>query len=121
MKTKAVLQISVIYEDFSLTPEELRAVVSQNITRAVNRGLLTEGLDSTVAEWSVNFDFKPQNLTMPTQIYLKAIYEGDGDESEGIKATLQYLAEYLASRGELSDDRVPVAEWDSQVSVQKVV
>lgn len=120
MKIKAVLNLSVIYEDFSLTPEQIREIVTKNITQAVSRGLLTEGLDSVVEDWSLTFDFHPQGQTMPTQIYLKALLEGDNDETDAIKATFQYFAEYLASRGELSDERVPVAEWDSQVTVQKI-
>lgn len=118
MKYKASLSISVVFENFSVSREDIRKALKDNVTTCVNRGLLTEGIDSTVEDWAVSVEFEPVDQKMKAIIEVKALYEDEGENRETIRSTIEGLADYMASRGYLSDEVEVVDDWFATAEVE---
>lgn len=118
MKYKGSLVVTIVYENFSLSREDIRKALKQNVESCINRGLLTEGLDSEVESWSSSVEFNPENHKMRAVLHVSALYEDNGESREAIRSTLSGLADYMASRGYLSTDEETVDDWSSTVEVE---
>lgn len=120
MKLKGTLSLEIVFENFTLSRNEIQRTLEDNVEYLINRGYLTDDLDLEVENWSLDCDFIPQDLSLKGTVLLHVRYKSKNASAGEVKSILKGFADSMANRGFLSDDQEIINDWSSNAEVVEI-